>query len=727
MFCSKIGLIILLLLIYQIFAEADIDDTVVSLDKIVVTATRTSRKMSKTPASISVISKEDIAASPAKNIDDLLEKEVGIQMKRVVGIGEGVPSDIMIRGIPGSLLGSRVLILIDGIPTNASGTPFLILNEVPLEVIQSVEIVRGPYSSLYGANAFAGVINIRTLEGYGRLNLGGALETSVPFTLIHNYANDNPGVGKSFEEAYWYTNVAAHGGNERLNYLLNGGFRTVGNYLMNDSAIRRDGEEVRSKDPANHDYQDFRLFGKFGLELTDKLSLQLNGRFFDSELGYGRTRQLIDTTDIITAGRKWIVNPSLEFNARENLTIRGGYYYRGLIGEFWNEEPLADTTHVPSYWESIMKDWQVETQCIWQISHNNVFTGGIDFLNNNIEFGDKRIPSTNEQIPGSYSNDAEIKNSGFYLQDEIRLFERFTAVPGFRFDYHSSFGTALSPKLGLLYDIHERVRLRGSAGRAFRAPTLTELYMPETMINPTFTITANPDLTPEYLWAYDLGVEYSPQERIKLQLGVFYNDMKDLIGQDVDVSDLSNPKVTHKNSADAWSRGIEFDAEVQPLNWLNISGNAVFQQSRDLHASEIASYFGMDDSLIPLDYIPNFSADLGVTVGKTLGKCKLHGTLSESFVGERSYQDWSSIDITDRKQVEILVGTGFVEVTINPPRVDLDPYFRTDLSLKLDFPRHLWVSLNVQNLFDAEFEEYGGSRAPGRFASIAFGGDISLE
>jgi len=119
-------------------------DSLVNLDKVVVTASRTKRLMSETPASVSVISKDMISASPAKTIEDLLLTQTGVQVKRVVSIGEGIPSDIIFRGIPGSLAATRTLILVDGIPTNASGTPFLIVNEIPLDAVERIEIVRGP-------------------------------------------------------------------------------------------------------------------------------------------------------------------------------------------------------------------------------------------------------------------------------------------------------------------------------------------------------------------------------------------------------------------------------------------------------------------------------------------------------------------------------------------------------------------------------------------------------
>jgi outer membrane cobalamin receptor len=119
-------------------------DSVATLDKMVVTATRTRRRMSQTPASVTVISRQEIASSPARDINDLVEDKASVQTNRVVTIGEGVPSSIIMRGIPGSLAASRTLVLVDGIPSNAAGTPFLIVSESPLDAIESVEIVRGP-------------------------------------------------------------------------------------------------------------------------------------------------------------------------------------------------------------------------------------------------------------------------------------------------------------------------------------------------------------------------------------------------------------------------------------------------------------------------------------------------------------------------------------------------------------------------------------------------------
>ena len=140
-------------------------------------------------------------------------------------MGEGIPSDIILRGIPGALAAARTLILVDGIPTNVAGTPFLILNEIPLDAIQRVEIIKGPFSSLYGANALGGVINIITIKGNGKPTYSFNGETSFPFTVIDNFSRNNQGQSndrwkESFNETYWNGVVQSSGSIGKYDFLF---------------------------------------------------------------------------------------------------------------------------------------------------------------------------------------------------------------------------------------------------------------------------------------------------------------------------------------------------------------------------------------------------------------------------------------------------------------------------------------------------------------------------
>lgn len=712
-------------------------DSLKTLDKMVITATRTKRLISQTPASVSVISQEEIDVSPAKNVDDLIMSKTGVQVKRVVGIGEGVPSDIIMRGIPGSLGSSRLLIIVDGIPTNASGTPFLILNEIPLDAVKRIEIVRGPFSSLYGANAFSGVVNIITKEGYGKPEAKGYVETAYPFTVLHKYLKNEKSMRASLKESgsdtYWNMEGQSSGGNKRLDYIVSAGYRTVGNYLLRDSAFARGPHGTYFKKNENYDYRDFRLFGKCGVTLNDIVNLEFHGRYFDSDLGYGKTKRIKpDSMDIVIKGQKFVLGPIARFTFDKNIiTVRG--FFRRLIGEFWNEEPLLDTRYIPGYWKSNSNDWQVETKGTFTIGQANIVTGGIEILGNAINFGEKINPLTDSIIPGSYSADEGINNYALYVQDEIFLFDRLNIVPGLRLDYHSVFGSAISPKLGLSIKITDWLRFRSSVGRAFRAPTLTELYMPDLRIDPDFLLKPNPDLVPEYIWAADGAFEITPIPILKFQLGLFFNDLENLVVPQADTTDLlsiiqdpnRSPGITHTNVDSAWSRGLEFEIEWQAVPWLNLSTNIVWQKTRNERAGEVRKVFtnknySKDDYDVPLDYVPNITSDVGIRVSKEFDNFLLETTISESFIGKRSYQGWTDID--DSTDLKIIPDDDKLNIYIDPPQVDLPSYWRTDFGIKCTFKERVWIALNIQNLFNAEFEEHGGSLATGRFATIKIGG-----
>lgn len=718
----------------EVAATDTVEERVQSLDRMVVTATRTKRRISETPASVSVVVREEISSAPAKNIDDLVMSKPSVQVKRIVGMGEGIPSDIIMRGIPGPFGSSRTLVLVDGIPTNVSGTPYLVLAEVPLDAVESIEIVRGPYSSLYGANAFGGVVNVLTREGDGRPGVEGCFETTYPFSTLREYGNGHDmrtSLSKGGKASLWNLGLTTSGGNSKVNYLASGGYRTIGNYLLNDSVfvrrIRGGGlpDTTYHKKAVNYDYRDTRFFGKFGIGLGDRGNVTVHMRYFNSDLGFGKTKNAPDTSNVTMKGERFLVGPVCRISLTDNVDLRVATYVRRLIGEYWNEEKLlGQSEFVPTYWQSISEDWLVETQALFRLGRSQVLTVGAEYLVNRIDFGATVDSRTMARLPGKKGVQDGITNIGVYLQDEIGLFDRLNVVPGVRLDYDLRFGAAVSPKLGISCAITEQIRARSSVGRAFRSPTLTELFMPDLTVS-DYLLVSNPDLEPEYIWAVDGGVEFMPTRALRIETGMFYNKMEDLVGLTVDESTLgeSVKHVTHGNMSSAWSRGVELDVEWQALDWLNVGGNYVLQDSRDEEATSVRAFFGEEDTVVELDYVPGHSATFGLRVRKELGKSALLASLSQSLVGRRSYLEWTQVPY-DRDFVCLKpVDDGFV-VVIKAPRVSLPSYWRTDLSLTCQINAHLSVGLNVQNLWNAQYEESGGAIAPGRFATLVLRGGI---
>jgi outer membrane cobalamin receptor len=693
-------------------AQADSSrGSVVELEKTVVTATRTRRRASEMPVSVTVVGRAEIESAPARNIDDLLQTKAGVLTTRAVGMGEGVPSDIVIRGVPGGLVATRTLILVDGIPTNATGTPFLIVNEIPLQAVSRLEIVRGPFSCLYGANALGGVLNVLTRDGDGP-----------PSADV---------IGEIGPYGYYNLGVWSGAGSDRIGYSISAGIRRVDNYLGRDFVIARNGRDTtHSTNIDNFGYYDGRMFGRARIRLGGNLSLTIHGRFFDSELGFGKTRRdtlnPLDSVsdDVTTYGRKYLVGPEFNWQPSPVLSIRAAGFYRSVQGTFESEDyAYTDTArdgsdrtvdvYQESVWSSITQDWQGEIQATVKIGSSHIVTVGGDVLRNAIDFGATRQRWTGEVFPGRQGLSTGIYNGGVYVQDEVRLGDRLMAVPGVRADYQSEFGWAVSPKLAAALKFCKELTLRMSGGKGFRAPTLSELYMPTLTISPDLSLVCNPSLSPETIWALDGGADARLWGRWRVQCSGFYNRLHDLIiPRLVNVDSLVLGKttlVTYRNVAQGWSAGLELETSVDILDWLRVEGSYTFQQSLD-------EFLG-----VALDYVPPHKAGLDIVVDKHLGRFRVSGSLTAAYVSRRMYHDWqASQDHWETKGSPGIIAANNLD-SIKPQESPLPPYTLIGLSLRLGYRDRFWIGGEVQNLTNASYFESGNMLAPGRMLALKAG------
>jgi outer membrane receptor for ferrienterochelin and colicin len=344
-------------------------------------------------------------------------------------------------------------------------------------------------------------------------------------------------------------------------------------------------------------------------------------------------------------------------------------------------------------------DIQVESHAVYTLKGNNVLTAGVEFLDNNAQFDATINRISHTVMPNSFATQKGIINTAGFLQGEFTVFKKLSLIPALRLDHHSVFGSALSPKLGLNYSLSDHINFRASSGRSFRAPSLAELYLPDFSVNPQLLLLANPNLKPEYLWGSDMGFEYSPGRSFTIKADVYHNSMKDLISQMVKEIDTTKNTVTHRNITQAWSMGVEAEANWKALPWLGLTANGTIQRSKD------KTYDA------PLDYIPEYTANFKTTISYPFKRTRLDAELAINHVGTRRYLYFAKAGIDETPDGRRLY----------VPVLTLDPHTSLDLSCKYSFSSHVWCAITVQNLLNAQWEEAVGTFVPRRFASIKTG------
>ena len=358
----------------------------------------------------------------------------------------------------------QVLVLIDGQNMNCPRGGYTRLNEFPLlEHIERVEIVRGPGSALYGSGAMGGVVNIITKEPPKKPETTFSSSYGTHRTQIHSFSH-----GMKIKKF---------------------------GYLLSVRAAESQGHR------ANSAYRGHDLFGKFTYDLAAWSKLILEGGYYNGEHGNPGTKTRPDYDNRLHKHRVW---GSLAWKAklgeRANLSLKG----------YGREEKLKDITHTAAPTTHRTDTLGGEAEYSIKIGERNKVTFGTGLH-------EDRLDSTSS---GTHAQTIQ----AYWIQDEIKICEPLTFTIGSRWDYHPSFGTEGSPKASVLYKVTKKTTLRASGGKAFRAPTLDDLYA-----NIPGMGVGNPDLKPEKAWAYEGGIDQIFTKNLLGKLTFFRREVDDLI------------------------------------------------------------------------------------------------------------------------------------------------------------------------------------------------------
>jgi vitamin B12 transporter len=474
----------------------------VTLLDIVATASRWEEPAEVVPQDMTVITQAEIKKKGVPFVVDLLRTQPDLQV--VQNGGPGTQATLLMRG-GGS---NQVLVLIDGFKLNSPSVGAADLSWLLSNDIERIEIVKGPQSTLYGSEAMAGVINIITKKGAGKLKADLSAE------------------GGSFYTVKLGGNVS--GGTDRLNYRISSTW-----FDTDGIPIARDGSVPNG-------YTNRSVSARLGANPTDYSSIELNFRYANDrteldnyEFGVGP----VDTRDYIQKRENYL------------LALTGRIFpwekYEQSISLSVFHDDLRATDPVTTYNNYRIRN---TTEIIdWQhILHLKPLT-----LTCGLTFRDEA--AHNEDT----FNDS-INNWAGYLNAKVELLDDTLILnAGVRDDAHSMFGNAVTFRTGLLYHIRPvGMRFKANVGTGFRAPSLNELYYP---------FYGNPGLQPEKSTGYDIGLEKDLFDK-KLVLGAtwFWQRYHNLI-------QTNFYTYMADNIGNALTEGVELKATAQVLDNLKLN------------------------------------------------------------------------------------------------------------------------------------------------------------
>lgn len=498
---------------------------IMTMDEVVVTATRTPHTLKDVPVETVVISRQDIDQSNSQNVMDLL--------KTVPGITSTVHDDIFgtytwqakMRGL--SFNDGYGLILIDGQRVMGSGQSGgmgeygIGLNQIPVEMIERIEVVKGPSSALYGSDAMAGVINIITKKSPQKPTAQAG--ASYGWYKVKEMVKSDGSVvkpsddGQSRHTSQAYLSVGDRP-LERLGYLL---------HYDHES-----GDDI-GKDPIRSDRHS--LMAKMDLDLTEHLALFLKGEASD----YEKTDNRQEESYRLASGLTW------QPNEAHSLTVQGYTYtwdfehgYPGYSYGYKHGDTGFD---------------QAELQYTWYANERHALTMGGEIQQQSINYIIDNVDNTVIRVKEN------VDTHSLYGQDEINISDDLVLVAGLRLDDHSNFGSETNPKLSLMYSLSETTTLRASAGRSFKSPTIRQLYYDAPYQHGTFYVQSNRNLKPEIGMGYSAGVEQrSFGNQLLISLGLFRNEVEDMVVRE-DTGTLYNslPLLIYQNVEEAVTQGGE--------------------------------------------------------------------------------------------------------------------------------------------------------------------------
>lgn len=546
----------------------------------VVTASRAPRLRSEVPADVTVLERTDLEQSASPLLDDVLRKvpNVGTFRRSSSRVANPSSQGLNLRGVGPSAV-SRALVLVDGLPLNDPFGGWVYWQSVPGLSIGTVEIVPGGSSVLYGTSALGGVVNVRSRP------------LDVPGVEADVFGDTLPSLGIGLRGVQRAAPVAVELTSE---FLGSNGYNVV-------APEQRGAVDV----PAGSTHVS--LQGRVEAELGSTALLGAKLGFFDEDQNGGT-----EFTNAATQVRSVAVTLALGPRAAPDVELAGWFrnevfrQQRARITNQRNTESQAGEQRVPADDEGLSVVWHAPR---WGFQRFDV---GADLHRVSGTSFERLFPPPGGPPTTLERNGGGLQLSGgVFVQDTLQL-GPVTLVPALRVDhwhdekgqlelttptgmntqqFSSRMETQLSPRLGTLWRVVESLALRASVNRAFRAPTLGELYRPFTV--GTVSTAANPALTAETLVGAEAGIEWSPVRVVRARATAFWNELHDPITNVTLAQALPDGSTRQRqNLGKARVQGLELAVEARPAHGWELQAGYTLVDSRVLEADKAPGTIG---------------------------------------------------------------------------------------------------------------------------------------
>lgn len=537
-----------------LYADFNLAPLSIRLDEVVTTATRTLKTLKNVPVATELVTRSDFQRRGAATVAEALDAEIGYEVQEDFS-GQGV----MLQGVDPD----KVLILVDGSRVIGRVNGSIDLEQLSVNNVKQIEVVKGAVSTLYGSEAIGGVINIISEAPSPGLRIRADAFSGGYFPNTDGYQSGSlaysPGV--SFSKSL-----------DRWSFTAGGRFSRNGLIDITPETEHTTGVPATTR--FNGDLKAvYRWKPTLTLTATTRTMDEVKEWVEDS--GLMSVRLAFDDYEV-NRSLDWSLEalyaPSPEVRESFKLYNTSNYHK-------WEKrtQPKWGPVRVEDYSKGSESYTEFSTLMTRKPSESHLLTLGGDIYSWDISSNSEMGNNVFSPFSGTLT-----AWSGF-MQDEWKIGGQWTLLPGVRYENHEIYGGNLAPRLSTMFTPRDDIRVRASVGSGYRAPSAKELYYVFNHSSAGYIVRGNPDLQPEQSVNFSVSVEHHYSNATVARATLFQNSLRNLIDfyQTGVTEQYYLGEFQYKNVYSAWVRGVEIENSFRPVEGLELKLAYMFMESHN--------------------------------------------------------------------------------------------------------------------------------------------------